>query len=149
VPAVVTTVIHGPSIDDLNLWGDLDSLLWSLDDLDVWPEADLFTLAISETVTATGTLGCNVVRNASVDGVAVSYERMSGCCVISGHLQDTATSIEKFHSGYISAELHSFGEGSEHLSGQVLCRAGSHDEFLSYEHFHGELRGHLWRERDL
>ncbi len=46
MPAKVETLVHGPTLEQLDLWGKLDDLPWSLDSA-VWPEADFNSLDIA------------------------------------------------------------------------------------------------------
>jgi hypothetical protein len=98
MPAVVTTVIHAPTLEQLSNWSaSLDTLPWSLDDA-IWPEADLCTLKITEGAAASERVRASVTTKHIAKDRAVSAEKAIGQRLVRMALAFTAKSTEDFPS---------------------------------------------------
>ncbi len=143
MPAVVTTRIHGPSLDDLDFWGTLDELQWSLDST-VWTEADLFSLAIGEKTRTRERLTGFIVSLAFCRTNAEVRARCTAYRVIQAHCIAIATTREQLHSGYYSTKMHTRAGTYEWMNPGIRMKARCSAVVTTKEQCLGGLRGHNW-----
>lgn len=130
MPAIVTAYIHNPNLDQLNAWGGLDDLPFSLDD-DAWSEADIFRLKITESAKSGQSLHYKVERHEIKARCAASVTSGSRCAprvilnLIDLRCPATATTSALCLSGLIYT---------------VTTAATSPQSAFCY----GDLRGHNW-----
>ena len=85
--AVFTDIIPPPqSLENLDNWGNLDSLLWSLDSV-VWESAGIYGLVVSETSKSSSSFSSHITRCLTLSGSARHSGNMSGIVIagISGN----------------------------------------------------------------
>jgi hypothetical protein len=98
MPAVVTTLIHGPTLDQLSNWSaTLDALPWSLDDA-IWPEADLCSLEITEGAASSESARVSLTAKRTATSAAVSSEKAIPLLRIGGWFALRAQSSESLPS---------------------------------------------------
>lgn len=141
--AVIFASVKPPSVDDLDFWGALDDLLWSLDD-PVWDAAGIYFLRIRETGKASQRLrAANEIVTYARSHVAakgvlgnVVYRR-AGC-------RGGAGSAETLHAGYVTGRMHCHGLAGGCLRPWVDMYGAAETVAVSSELCTGALRGHGW-----
>ena len=126
MPARVITLIQGPSVEQLDLWGNLDALLWSLDS-DIWPEAELCLLDISGKVTST------TLCQMGIDPVtAICEARIHTPSTCEGRVNQSVHCETRIRiiPEECGASVRIIAEGPANIITSVVCEA--------------ELRGHNW-----
>ena len=126
MPARVIPQIQGPSMDQLDLWGNLDALPWSLDS-DIWPQAERCLLDISGTLKSTTLCQMGL---APVTAVCAARIRTPSVCESRVHQIARCRTRVRITTEECGAGLRAIAEAPAAILTTAACE--------------GELRGHNW-----
>ena len=128
MPAKVETLVHGPTLEQLDLWGKLDDLPWSLDSA-VWPEADFNSLDIALPTAARAF--CRIDQTAITSAICTAEILILAAC-----------------TPYVEAAAHcravilTMAEVKSSVQAIASCQA----DIITAAVCEGGLRGHNWTQ---
>ena len=121
----ITTVVSNPSIEDLQYWGNLDDLPYSLDS-DIWQSSGIYELVIEESASSSGTMDGR--KDLPIEQLAGSAQ--SGGTLLGFVIADVEIEGEAESSGTVqclvelTSDITGAGASSETFSATILTTSG-------------------------